>query len=176
MNIFIKTYEAKLINLDIIHYIKPKYIYPSTSDEVMMKIHSGIELIAVSNTNTYHEMKLLEKKIEITESQLGAIHNAVQNYIKEHFPTSYYLGSKRHLTAGEIILGSPKVVYEVPIIDKINKEINSYGNKMFDLLINKFETLSCSNTKPFIVFNMNEVCKEMDKLYPFDIANAIGEK
>lgn len=72
-----------------------------------------------------------------------------------------------------LIDSQPQILEDIPIITAINREIKPYASNLFNLLINKLELSTKPKDKSLTILNMNEIYKEVDKLYPIALSNVI---
>lgn len=79
MNIFIKTSNKQLVNMNTVSYIEPFYLYESNHPFLKRTI-TTIGLRAVQNTDNANNIILCKKNIEFTQSQLNTVASSIEKY------------------------------------------------------------------------------------------------
>ena len=173
MNIFIKTSNNKLINLNTISYIEPFYLYENGHPFLQGTI-TTIGLRAIQNIDNANSITLCKKNIEFAQSQFDTIASSIEEYCCNHKEFNEYLTTEN--VSGDVnrlINSQPQILEDIPIITAINREIKPYANNLFNLFINKLELSAHPKDKSLAILDMKEICKEADKLYPIVLSNVI---
>lgn len=173
MNIFIKTSNNKLINLNTVSYIEPFYLYWN-GHPFLQRTITAIGLRAIQHIANADKVILCKKNIEFAQSQLNTIASSIEEYCCNHKEFNEYLTIKN--VSGDVnrlINSQPQILEDIPIITAINREIKPYASNLFNLFINKLELSTKPKDKSLTILNMNEIYKEVDKLYPIALSNVI---
>ena len=173
MNIFIKTSNNKLINLDTVSYIEPFYLYEN-GHPFLQRTITTIGLRAIQNIDNANSITLCKKNIEFAQSQFNTIASSIEEYCCNHKEFNEYLTIEN--VSGDVnrlIYSQPQILEDIPIITAINREIKPYANNLFNLFINKLELSARPKDKSLAILDMKEICKEADKLYPIVLSNVI---
>jgi hypothetical protein len=173
MNIFIKTSNNKLINLNTVSYIEPFYLY-GNGHPFLQRTITAIGLRAIQHIANADNVILCKKNIEFAQSQLNTIASSIEEYCCNHKEFNEYLTTKN--VSGDVnrlINSQPQILEDIPIITAINREIKPYASNLFNLFINKLELSTKPKDKSLTILNMNEIYKEVDKLYPIALSNVI---
>lgn len=174
MNIFIKTSNNKLINLNTVSYIEPFYLYEN-GHTFLQRTITTIGLRAIQNTDNANSIILCKKNIEFAQSQLNTIASSIEKYCCNHKEFNEYLTTEN--VSGDVnrlIYSQPQILEDIPIIIAINREIKPYASNLFNLLINKLELSAHSKNTSLAILDISKICKEADKMYPvilFDVFN-----
>lgn len=170
MNIFIKTSNNKLINLNTVSYIEPFYLY-GNGHPFLQRTITAIGLRAIQHIANADNVILCKKNIEFAQSQLNTIASSIEEYWCNHKEFNEYLTTET--VSGDVnrlINSQPQILEDIPIITAINREIKPYASNLF---INKLELSTKPKDKSLTILNMNEIYKEVDKLYPIALSNVI---